>query len=174
MENLTIPSQRRYVQYFSNMLDGVKPRAEPLLLRRIIINSIPIFGTLGDDHPDSLGCCPYLQLFKNGKLIATAAPCSLSDSIGAGAKSKPSLRWIKAEEGSMSFTVDVPIQGDVLLRCRHVSVTGTVIYLYLYLCYCHMSCSIITCCHPSSVTHSLTHYHLPPSLSLSLSLQVCV
>lgn len=32
MEQLTIPSQRRYLQYFSNMLDGVKPRSDPLLL----------------------------------------------------------------------------------------------------------------------------------------------
>jgi hypothetical protein len=130
VENLTIPSQRRYVQYFSNMLDGVRPRAEPLLLRRIIINSIPVFGTLGEDHPNSEGCCPYLQLFKNGKLIATAAPCSLSDGTHSDQANKPSLRWINAEEGSMSFTVDVPIQGDVLLRCRHVSATGVRVSMF--------------------------------------------
>lgn len=70
---LTIPSQRRYVQYFSNMLDGVKPRSEPLLLRRVIINSIPIFGDNGGGS-GNIGCCPYIQLFKCGKLVATAAP----------------------------------------------------------------------------------------------------
>ena len=54
------------------MLDNVKPRSEPLLLRRIIISTIPLFGDNGEI--DSLGCCPYIQLFKCGKLIATAAP----------------------------------------------------------------------------------------------------
>ncbi|KAF1782990.1 Tensin phosphatase, lipid phosphatase domain [Phytophthora cactorum] len=44
VEKLTIPSQRRYIQYFNNVMDGVKPRSSPLLLRRVIINTIPVFG----------------------------------------------------------------------------------------------------------------------------------
>ena len=43
MSTLTIPSQRRYLQYFTNVMDGVKPRSEPLVLRRMIINTIPNF-----------------------------------------------------------------------------------------------------------------------------------
>ena len=70
VDYLTIPSQQRYVQYFSNMLDGVKPRSEHLLLRRVIINAIPNYGSNGTE----VGCCPYIQLFKNGKLISTAVP----------------------------------------------------------------------------------------------------
>ena len=78
VETLTIPSQRRYIQYFSNVLDGVKPRAEPLLLRRIIMNGTPGYCSdptwkdsnhpSSDDAPVVLGCCPYIQLFKNGRL----------------------------------------------------------------------------------------------------------
>ena len=77
---LTIASQRRYVQYFSNMLDGVKPRSEPLLLRRVIMHNIPIFDHLTTTSSDpgtvTTGCCPYLQLFKCGRLLATATPPS--------------------------------------------------------------------------------------------------
>jgi hypothetical protein len=58
-------------QYFSNMVDGVKPRSQPLLLNRVIMNTIPRFGAPPQpgDEPDmdaevELGCCPYLQLFK--------------------------------------------------------------------------------------------------------------
>ena len=128
---LTIPSQRRYVHYFSNMLDGVRPRPEALLLRRVIINSIPTFG----DDGTGAGCCPYVQLFKGGRLIATAAPPSVSvesaDGSGAAAgipdsapsterlKSKLELKWIRASEGSVSFPVDCAVQGDILLRVRH-------------------------------------------------------
>lgn len=71
-EYLTIPSQRRYLQYFSNVLDNIQPRPETYLLRRILISSIPIFGKFEDKE----GCCPYIQLFKCGKLVATAAPPS--------------------------------------------------------------------------------------------------
>lgn len=41
VEELTIPSQRRYLSYFSNMLDGVRPNQPPLLLRRIIMSEAP-------------------------------------------------------------------------------------------------------------------------------------
>lgn len=59
---LTIPSQCRYVHYFSNMLDSVKPRFEPLLLRRVIVNSIPKYGNNKINDVDNIGCCPYIQV----------------------------------------------------------------------------------------------------------------
>lgn len=78
-------------QYFNNMVDGIKPRSEPLILRRVIMNSIPRFGpapsrnTPEPPDPDregqpvtevELGCCPYLQLFKGGytRLVTKQGP----------------------------------------------------------------------------------------------------
>lgn len=92
MERLTIPSQRRYLSYFASVMEGVRPRSEPLLLRRVIMNTIPTFGKKGDgsdaagagnsaassgeadgsDKGEALGCCPYIQIFKGGALIFTA------------------------------------------------------------------------------------------------------
>lgn len=40
-DELTIPSQRRYVQYFANMLDGVRPSQPPVMLKRIIMSEAP-------------------------------------------------------------------------------------------------------------------------------------
>lgn len=40
-EQLTIPSQRRYVQYFANMLDGVRPSQPPLMLKRVLMSEAP-------------------------------------------------------------------------------------------------------------------------------------
>jgi hypothetical protein len=40
-EDLTIPSQRRYVQYMGNMMDGVRPSQPPLMLKRIIMSEAP-------------------------------------------------------------------------------------------------------------------------------------
>eukprot|EP00428_Durinskia_dybowskii_P079327 CAMPEP_0170449960 /NCGR_PEP_ID=MMETSP0117_2-20130122/51522_1 /TAXON_ID=400756 /ORGANISM="Durinskia baltica, Strain CSIRO CS-38" /LENGTH=702 /DNA_ID=CAMNT_0010711235 /DNA_START=35 /DNA_END=2140 /DNA_ORIENTATION=+ len=136
VDYLTIPSQRRYIQYFSNMLDGVKPRSEPLLLRRVILNCIPVFGSDTDAEGGNQGCCPYIQLFKNGKLIATAAAQgeshseSAGDKGGAGQQQKTQLRWIKTTEGSASFSIDCPVQGDILLRCRHVAASGVRVSMF--------------------------------------------
>lgn len=126
---LTIPSQRRYLQYFSNMLDGVKPRSEPLLLRRIILSTIPIFGDNGGGD-ENKGCCPYIQLFKCGKLIATAAP-SLNDIYTNGNQnSKMQLKWVQTGEGSVSFNMDCAVQGDILLRCRHADSSGARVSMF--------------------------------------------
>lgn len=125
---LTIPSQRRYVQYFSNMLDGVKPRSEPLLLRRVIINTIPNFG---DNSKDGVkGCCPYVQLFKCGKLVATAAPPVVENESSGNGGRQVELKWVSSEEGSVSFNVDSAVQGDLLLRCRHADSSGTRVSMF--------------------------------------------
>lgn len=47
VETLTIPSQRRYTNYFTNMLDGVRPSQPPLLLKRIIMSEAPKVSGVG-------------------------------------------------------------------------------------------------------------------------------
>jgi hypothetical protein len=132
VEHLTIPSQRRYIQYFSNMLDGVKPNSEPLYLRRIIVNSIPIFGYLDENDDSTRGCCPYVQLFKNGKLIASAASTMEKGNLEEDSSSSSSLklRWVNAREGNATFRLDMIVQGDVLLRCRHASMSGARVSMF--------------------------------------------
>lgn len=181
VEKLTIPSQRRYLQYFSNMLDGVKPRSDPLLLRRIIMNTIPKFGTqLGavrdpslpkselDDgslppgDPRDLGCCPYIQLFKGGKLVftaawqsgststtttTTAAPSSSSTTLETGGrdaeegggvleggssspKASTGPAWCYPSDSSVAFSVDAVLQGDILVRCRHLTSKGARVSMF--------------------------------------------
>ena len=135
VEYLTIPSQRRYVQYFSNMLDGVKPRSEPLLLRRVIINSIPIFGdNAGGDA--NIGCCPYIQVmfyFSRNKidafllrrlrlllllllpllLLLFVLRCMYAGyRVGAHSLGSP-LRLISAKEASTT------VQFQYALNCKH-------------------------------------------------------
>jgi protein-tyrosine phosphatase len=151
VDTLTIASQRRYVQYFANTLDGVRPRSEPLLLRRIIMNTVPLFsfspGTVGESES---GCCPYIQLFKNGKLICTSVPTGSSDAMagqmkgangngnGNGSNNKKEhlqqegtiLRWIGESEGCISFNVDCALQGDILLRCRHTDANGSRVSMF--------------------------------------------
>ncbi|TDH72467.1 hypothetical protein CCR75_006099 [Bremia lactucae] len=153
VEKLTIPSQRRYIQYFNHVMDGVKPRSSPLLLRRVIINTIPVFEerrvlepvlkdsvaedgseTIGiegealsaksakevteEDFVETLeeGCCPYLQVFKGGKLVFTTTWQDMEDGNG--------VQWANTGDGSISFNVNCMLQGDILIRCRHLTNSG--------------------------------------------------
>lgn len=121
-ELLTIPSQRRYVNYFANILAGVKPSSEPLLLRRVIINSIPNFNknslindsnnTHNTNHTNQSlsGCCPYIQIFKCGKLIATAAPLAGTTESLSTSGHRVELKWVNCSEGSVSFNMDTACQ----------------------------------------------------------------
>lgn len=66
------PSQLRYVQYFSYVLDGVKPSSGAMILRRVIMNGIPIYEQLpiaadavatptGSEQPDTPAATPGAQ-----------------------------------------------------------------------------------------------------------------
>ena len=44
VEELTTPSQRRYIQYFGMLLDCIPPKKDPLLLRSIRLSNIPLEG----------------------------------------------------------------------------------------------------------------------------------
>lgn len=121
IEKITIPSQRRYIQYFTNMMDGVKPRSSPLLLRRVIMNTIPVFSTRKSQDEDGTeietsGCSPYLQIFKGGKLVFTTTWKDTQEGNG--------VQWAGDSDGSLSFPIENILQGDVLIRCRHLSDSG--------------------------------------------------
>jgi len=125
-ETLTIPSQRRYASYFANMLDGVRPSQPPLLLRRIIMSEAPKFGKCppneqknqGDGEENDFGCAPYLQIFKAGQLVFTTA-AAMSHTQG-----KDDLPFCVQSDGPISFPIELVVQGDILVRCRHLSKKG--------------------------------------------------
>ena len=135
-DELTIPSQRRYASYFKNMLDGVRPSQPPLMLRRIIMSEAPRYAK-GPPRTDSaeaggdsskkssskqedsetqlLGCVPYLQIFKAGKLLQTT-PASLHFQ-----QAENELPFCQVADGNISFHVNLVVQGDILVRARHLT-----------------------------------------------------
>mmetsp|Transcript_32400 Transcript_32400/g.64206 ORF Transcript_32400/g.64206 Transcript_32400/m.64206 type:complete len:836 (-) Transcript_32400:189-2696(-) len=120
-DSLTIPSQRRYMQYFSNMVDGVRPNKPPLTLRRVIMSNPPKFGLQkeGDADGKGVGCAPYLQVFKSGELVFTTA--AQGGEVNAKGEALP---WVYPSDGPTAFPINLVIQGDILLRCRHLTAAG--------------------------------------------------
>jgi hypothetical protein len=63
--------------------------------------------------PTVMGCCPYIQLFQCGSLIATSTPSSSDrdqESRTKGQGQGLQLSWLDSSEGSVSFTLDCPVQ----------------------------------------------------------------
>jgi tensin len=127
-DELTIPSQRRYASYFKNMLDGIRPSQPPLMLRRIIMSEAPRYAkgpprdsnkekNVGEDDDDVqlLGCVPYIQIFKAGKLLHTA-PASLHFQ-----QAENELPFCQVADGNISFHINLVVQGDILIRARHLT-----------------------------------------------------
>lgn len=68
-----------------------------------------------DDEKKLMGCAPYLQLFKNGKLIfTTAANLHVQ-------QTDEELPFVQVVDGTVPFNVEEVIQGDILIRCRHLT-----------------------------------------------------
>lgn len=62
-----------------------------------------------------MGCAPYLQIFKAGKLIFTTA-AKLHVQQG-----EQELPFVQRMDGTVPFNVNEVIQGDILIRCRHLT-----------------------------------------------------
>lgn len=62
-----------------------------------------------------MGCAPYLQIFKAGKLIFTTA-ATLHVQQG-----EEELPFVQVIDGTVPFNVEQVIQGDILIRCRHLT-----------------------------------------------------
>jgi C2 domain of PTEN tumour-suppressor protein len=62
-----------------------------------------------------MGCAPYLQIFKAGKLVHTSAATLHVQ------QSEEELPFVQVVDGTVPFNINQIIQGDVLIRCRHLT-----------------------------------------------------
>ena len=62
-----------------------------------------------------MGCAPYLQIFKAGKLLFTTAATLHFH------QSEEELPFVQVVDGPVPFNVEQIVQGDILIRCRHLT-----------------------------------------------------
>lgn len=103
------PSQRRYVQYFSEILHGRLPKPGRLRLKRLVMYSIPVFDKKLD------GCCPVLEIFTapSQHLAKKLLYSSLHEQYDE-------VRRYTQDDGFISFTIDKELEGDIYLRMYHL------------------------------------------------------
>lgn len=67
------------------------------------------------DEEQLMGCAPYLQIFKGGTLLHTSAACLHVQ------QSEEELPFVQVMDGTIPFNINQVIQGDILIRCRHLT-----------------------------------------------------
>lgn len=67
------------------------------------------------ENRDRMGCAPYLQVFQAGQLLHTVAATLHFQ------QQPDALPFCQVADGSIAFHVDQVMQGDVLIRCRHLA-----------------------------------------------------
>ena len=109
--SLMMPSQKRYLQYSEAIVGGslvssTQPVTKVMRLERVILNGIP--------HMAKEGPClrPVFQVFKGQNLLYVSS----SEYSSLSHTSVPSYF---PSDMSVSFDIGVPVDGDILARCRH-------------------------------------------------------
>jgi trimeric autotransporter adhesin len=65
--------------------------------------------------PSQVGYRPSLQIFKGSRLVHNTLWTDSSNNPG------PLEGWVSVDDGAARFSLDVPVSGDCLVRCRHIS-----------------------------------------------------
>eukprot|EP00056_Hartaetosiga_gracilis_P009470 m.136213 g.136213 ORF g.136213 m.136213 type:complete len:711 (-) comp13134_c0_seq1:2124-4256(-) len=101
-KGVTIPSQKRYIGYFSKCIEaGVPPTPKHKVLKTIVVNVVPNCDVNG-------GCQPYCNVYQDNIFLYTSKP---SEGTPPLFKSPPST--------TMTINVSVPVKGDIKIEVVH-------------------------------------------------------
>lgn len=122
IENLLLPSQKRYMNYFFKFLiseEHVMVPARQISLTRIVLIGLPKLPPMGED---SEGFRPFFEIWHNGLLTYSSLP-KVEDILSA----LPVYPQEELAEVAVSMDVTgkaVVLEGDVLVRVRHYTQRG--------------------------------------------------
>jgi len=114
-----VPSQRRYLTYFQQCQQGLSPLRKRLRLQRTQLNGVPRFESDGN-----VIFRPYLEVWNHGELVYT----SFESKQACASTEEPAEfpKGFSASDSCVSFILpaDIWVDGDVLVRVRHVYPSG--------------------------------------------------
>lgn len=112
-ENVEVlPSQKRYMRYLQIVNDSQAPRSRRIRIRRVIIDGIPVIEKQGT------AVRPYLQVFRNSQLV-----------FNSHSQDFPPVSY-EVEDLSIVFDMELEIQDDVFVRCRHLGRDGQAVTIF--------------------------------------------
>eukprot|EP00475_Leptophrys_vorax_P034984 TRINITY_DN5720_c0_g1_i1.p1 TRINITY_DN5720_c0_g1~~TRINITY_DN5720_c0_g1_i1.p1 ORF type:complete len:529 (-),score=152.15 TRINITY_DN5720_c0_g1_i1:1727-3127(-) len=106
LQHLLIPTQLRYLNYFDDLMQSKFPSPKVVKIQRVIVSTVPNFVKEPAENEKG-GCRPYLQIFKHATLLYSSAK-------------NDDLRWYRTDDGSFLFPVGIDVEGDILVRVRHM------------------------------------------------------
>jgi hypothetical protein len=101
-----LPSQIRYLKYLQDVHDNGPPKLRKIRVRRVILDGIPRI------EKEGTAVRPYLQVFKNSQLI-----------FNSHSQEYPPVSY-DIEDLSIVFDMELELQDDVFVRCRHLGRNG--------------------------------------------------
>lgn len=107
-----LPSQNRYLQYLQRVIDGSVPQLRRIRIRKVILDGIPEIEKVGT------AVRPYLQIFKNSELI-----------YNSHSQGYPPVSY-EIGDGCIVFELDLEIEEDVVVRCRHLGRDGQALTIF--------------------------------------------
>ena len=90
------------MDYIQSIIKGPLPKTRRITIQKIIIDGIPQIESEGSSIR------PYIQIYKNSEIV-----------FNTFTKETPLLSYFLSDI-SISFDINIQIQGDVLIRCRHL------------------------------------------------------
>merc|ERR1719317_593059 len=107
VRDLTLPTQTRYMAYLTRLLvEKRMPNVRPIKIEQIIFHTVPKLEKEGDKD----GCRPYVQIFKDRKLLYTSK-----------VEGEEVKMYYTGSLESIKFKVMLEVEGDLLIRVRHRS-----------------------------------------------------
>lgn len=96
-----LPSQVRYMKYIQDLVK-YQIKSRKIRISKIILDGIPLI------EQEGASVRPYLQIFRNSELVYTSYK-----------KDAPLVSYYPSDI-SIVFELDLEIEGDILIRCRHL------------------------------------------------------
>ncbi|OMJ92954.1 hypothetical protein SteCoe_4172 [Stentor coeruleus] len=96
-----LPSQVRYMKYVQELTKN-QIKSRKIRISKIILDGIPLI------EQEGASVRPYLQIFQNSELVYTSYK-----------KDTPLISYYPSDI-SIVFELDLEIEGDVIIRCRHL------------------------------------------------------
>eukprot|EP00011_Vannellida_sp_DIVA3-517-6-12_P008018 CAMPEP_0114615288 /NCGR_PEP_ID=MMETSP0168-20121206/6089_1 /TAXON_ID=95228 ORGANISM="Vannella sp., Strain DIVA3 517/6/12" /NCGR_SAMPLE_ID=MMETSP0168 /ASSEMBLY_ACC=CAM_ASM_000044 /LENGTH=426 /DNA_ID=CAMNT_0001826357 /DNA_START=74 /DNA_END=1354 /DNA_ORIENTATION=+ len=115
-KGVSYPSQRRYVRYFDDVVSRRVPcQPSPLVLETVVVKGMPVMSATAGNNPSLQVCQSVCGQNEGDNLLHVAEQVLYSSAwLDVG-------RQYKETETELQFTVNVVVEGDIILRLFHVT-----------------------------------------------------